>query len=134
MARLRIIVTGLLALAFAVGPGWTPCLAFHQAMGVASEPTSALGSHQNHAHHMHEMATDHLASAAGDRTTTDKERDRGGDNVCMKCCAACMATSVLPRSAAISAPTGSRAVFVSLNARVPARFVFVDPDIPKRVA
>jgi hypothetical protein len=132
MACLRIIVTGLLALALAVGPGWKPCLAFQHR--VADEALGALVSHHGHAYRPHEIAADHIVSAVSDTTRTDKERDCGDENICVKCCAACILTSILPRSVVISAPTELRVVFVWLNARAPGRIVFVDPDIPKSVA
>jgi hypothetical protein len=134
MGRLRIIVTGLLALAFAFGPGWTPCIAFHQSRAAAVASPDEMVSHRSHGHHAHMAADDHLASAAPRAAIPDKERGSGHEDACLKCCAACIPTIVLPRGDVMWTPTGSRAVFASLKAEAPGRIVFVDPDIPKRIA
>jgi hypothetical protein len=135
MAGLRIVVTGLLALAFALGSGWTPCVASHQghAVSVASS-SDEMVLHRSRGHHSHAAADDHHASAVSHAMIPAKERESGAGDACLKCCAACIPASTLPRSDAVWAPAGSRAVFASLTARAPRRIVFVDPDIPKRVA
>jgi hypothetical protein len=139
MGRLRIVVTGLLALAFALGPGWTPCIALPQghAASIASHDDVShdeMTSHRSHSHHSHMAAADDHASAASHAAIPAKDRESGHEDACLKCCAACIPTSILPRSEMVWAPAGSRVVFAALIARAPGRVVFVDPDIPKHVA
>jgi hypothetical protein len=122
MVRMRIVIAGLLAFALLIGPGWQPCIALQQNHHT-SVPTMDAALHQGHAHH--HMVTDQTAA-------TGKDREAGREDVCQKCCAACIPTSILPRGPeSLWAPAVSRISFAPPDARLRGRFVFVDPDIPK---
>ena len=56
------------------------------------------------------------------------------DHACLKCCGACMLTSVVPLAPQWTVvPVVSRISFASLSEQLRGHTVFVDPDIPKHI-
>ncbi|HET7886847.1 MAG TPA: hypothetical protein VFL62_11520 [Bradyrhizobium sp.] len=133
MARLRFLVTALLVLAFALGPGWTACVASQHGRSVFLASPDAATSHRSHDHHAH-AAAGHIVLATLDAVPGKAHQSGHDDGTCLKCCAGCIPISILPPSNVVTVPTGARSVFAAIDAQAPGRIVFVDPDIPKRVA
>jgi hypothetical protein len=147
MGLLRIMLTGLLALALMLGPGWLPCIAFHQQHRVAASlpmdhmasnhmVSDHMASHQGDAYHQHMMANDDVASdkdhavMAGD----NKGRATSNEPACPECCGVCTLTSAMPPGTYWTvAPMVSRIFFASLSEQLRGHIIFVDPDIPKHV-
>ena len=119
------MITGLLALALVIGPGWQPCVASHQTGSLVAATEAKPASHHDHADHRH--SPDHTGVAQ----PPHKSGDTGDNAACQKCCAACIPASILPRDAVVWTPEGSRATFVSPSERSAGQIVLVDPDIPK---
>jgi len=135
---MRIALTGLLALALVLGPGWLPCIAFHQKHPAsAARSIDPVSSHQGHVHHQHAMVSDDAVSDqdhAATATATEKDRTAVDENACPKCCSACILTSVMPRGPEWTVASAvSRIFFPPPSEQLRGRIVFVDPDIPKFV-
>jgi hypothetical protein len=133
MAILRHIVIGLLGLALTVGTGWQSCVTLQQ-----QHPSSAaalvdhIASHQSHEHHQHAMAQDHEARVDDPEAIDDNVQQKSADHAWLKCCGACMQTSVMPLAPAwIVVLAASRLSFASRNEQLRGLIVFIDPDIPK---
>jgi len=133
MARMRIFLTGLLTLALVLGPGWLPCISFHQKHPAsAAQSIDHMPPHQGHAHHQHAMVNDGAVSGQDQAVAADKDRGTVDEDACPKCCGACILTSVMPQAPQWTvAAAVSRIIFTSLNEQLRDRIVFVDPDIPK---
>ena len=133
MAILRHIVIGLLALALMVGTGWQSCVTLQQ-----QHPSSAaalvdqIALHQSHEYHQHAMAQD--AGARVDNPEAIDDDVQSADDACLKCCGACMLTSVMPPAPAWTVVLAvSRLTFAPLSEQLRGHIVFIDPDIPKPI-
>lgn len=132
MAFVRNMLTCLLVLGLTFGTGWASCAPLQQQRHAdASSPDGHLPPHQGHEHsitHDHEPPGDaHLVSSA------DPGQPESADHACLKCCGACMLTSVIPLAALWTVVTvASRISFAALSEQLRGRIVFVDPDIPKQ--
>jgi len=135
MAILRHTLIGLLGLALTVGTGWQSCVTLQQ-----RHPSSAaalvdhIASHQSHEHHQHAMAQDHGARIDGPEAIEDYVQQKSADHACLKCCGACMQTSVMPLAPAWTVVLAvSRLTFASRSEQLRGHIVFIDPDIPKPI-
>ena len=135
MAILRHIVIGLLALALTVGTGWQACVTLQQ-----QHPSSAaalvdhIASHQSHEHHQHAMAQDQGARVDDPEAIDDNVQQKNAEDACLKCCGACMLTSVMPLAPAWTVILAfSHLTFAPLSQQLRGHIVFIDPDIPKPI-
>src|SRR4051812_20072041 len=95
MVVLRNMVLGLLALVLAIGPGWQSCAAARESPGPQSgAPANQANLHRGHEGHQHAMAANDAPGDQGLAKAPKGEPD--GLHACLKCCAACTLTSVLP--------------------------------------
>ena len=135
MAVLRHIVIGLLALALTVGPGWQACATLQrQHSPSAAAPVDHIASHQGHEHHQHAMAQDQGARVDDPEAIDDNVQQKNADDAYLKCCGACMLTSVMPPAPVWSVVRAvSRLSFASRSEQLRGHIVFIDPDIPKPI-
>ena len=135
MAVLRHIVIGLLALALTVGPGRQACATLQQQHSPsAAAPVDHIASHQSPEHHQHAMAQDPGARVDDPEAIDDHVSQENADHACLKCCSACMQTSVMPLAPAWTVVlAASRLSFALRNEQLRGHIVFIDPDIPKPI-
>jgi hypothetical protein len=131
MVVLRHTIIVLLTLALSIGTGWQSCAAMQEN---SSFPNAALASqtdlNRGHEHHQHVM-TDN--EAPGNHALAVKVQPESG-HACIKCCGACMLTSVIPVGLdSTPAQTITHVTFASLIEQSGWRIVVVDPDIPKHI-
>jgi hypothetical protein len=133
MVVLRHTVIGLLALALSIGTGWQSCAMMLES---SASPRAALGNqtdlHIGHEHHQHAM-TDNDALDNRELAKTFEGQPESG-HACIKCCGACMLTSIIPVGPdSTPAQVVSHIAFASLIEQLRGRIVVVDPDIPKHI-
>ena len=134
MVVVRNMLTGLLALALALGTGWGSCVTLEQRLQETFAPTTDhMTSHQGHKHSIADIrVSDGKAHAVSTEGMGEPESTHDG---CLKCCGICVLTSVLPRDPLwIVAPAVSRFSFALIDDQLRGRIVLVDPDIPKQSA
>jgi len=124
------MITGLVALALALGTGWSSCVTLEQPLQVAAVAMEHLTSHQGH---MHSTAHGHDAVGKTDMTAMRGTiKQEGRHDICLKCCGICVQTIVLTYDPfSISLPVGSRISFAYISEQLRGSVLFVDPDIPK---
>ena len=130
MVVLRNMITGLVALALALGTGWSSCVTLEQPFQAAAVAMEHLTSHQGH---MHSSAHGHDAVGKTDMAAVKGAiKQEGRHDICLKCCGICVQTTVLKYDPfSISLPVGSRISFAYSSEQLRGSVVFVDPDIPK---
>jgi hypothetical protein len=131
MVVLRHMVICLLTLTLAIGTGWQSCVAMQETSSTGSLPNHA-DLAQGHEHHQHAMAAN---EAPNDRAQAEAIKGQPDSRQgCIKCCAACMLTSVIPVGpGSTPAQTVTHVTFASLIEQSRGRVVVVDPDIPKHI-
>jgi hypothetical protein len=133
MVVLRHMMIGLLALSLSIGTGWQLCA---KMQGNPASPSAAVASHtdlhQGHAYHQHEMPNREALGELVLAKAVNGQLENG--HACMKCCGACMLTSVIPVGPGSTVRQAiTRITFASLIEQLRGRVVVVDPDIPKHI-
>jgi hypothetical protein len=133
MVVLRHMMVSLLTLALSIGTGWQSSARMQEN---PASPSAALASHtdlhQGGGHHQHAMSN---SEALGELLLAMAVNGQPESvHACMKCCGACMLTSVIPVGPGSTvAQAITRITFASLIEQLRGRVVVVDPDIPKHI-
>jgi hypothetical protein len=124
MAVLRHFVIGLLSIALMVGTGWQSCATVQpQHPSSATRQLDQIASHQSHEHHQHAMAQDRPPPV--DMASADNGQPESADHACLKCCGACMLTSLMPLAPGWTVvPVASRVTFAALSEQLRGHIVF----------
>ena len=130
---MRHLIVGFLTLALTVGAGWQSCAAITELLPATPHAHIAPHGFEHHeCMHAHDRGLPHHDHSAAipenSRTNSDK-------HVCLKCCGACMFTTVLPLGPEWTVViNASHISFIPANEQLRGHTVFVDPEIPKPVA